>query len=175
MQDQASLDTLSHTVLERVIHRHHRVILAAVLLLGLFLRLPLLPLDFGASIDLTTFRSWARTIHNQGLVAIYDVPGVNYPPLLLYWFGTAAAISAHFPSPAADASLNALIKLPPVLANCLTALLIALYWSRLGSMRGILASAAYILNPGIWYVSAIWGQTESVYTLFLFSSIIAVE
>ena len=35
--------------------------------------------------------------------------------------------------------------------------------------------ALYLFNPAVWYVSALWGQTDAVYTLPLVASVIALQ
>src|SRR5712691_8853994 len=70
-----------------------------------------------------------------------------------------------------DGALTGLIKLSSILADVLTAWLIAWALRRQGSVRHILACGLYAFNPAVWYVSTHWGQTESVYTLFLVASV----
>ncbi len=73
-----------------------------------------------------------------------------------------------------DGALTGLIKLSSILADVLTAWLIAWALRRQGSVRHILACGLYAFNPAVWYVSTHWGQTDSVYTLFLVASVVAL-
>ena len=156
--------------------QHERVILAAILLFGLLVRLPFAAVDFHTTNDIDTYRRWARTIHVRGLATIYDGTDVNYPPLLLYVFGGAASVEAHLPVVlrAGDGALTALIKLSSILADVLTAWLIAWALRRQGSVRHILTCGLYAFNPAVWYVSTHWNQTDSVYTPFLVASVVAL-
>lgn len=169
--------TLSRAVIVRWCTRYERALLAALLLLGLLMRLPLLPVDTRTTADLAAFRTWARMVHAQGITTIYDGTRINYPPVLLYAFDAGGQVEAYLPaaSRAGDAILTALIKLPSVLADILTAWLIA-FWvrQRQSAVLGVLACGLYLFNPAIWYVSAHWGQADSVYTLFLIASLVAL-
>lgn len=153
-------------------------IIVAILLLGLLLRLPFAAREFRTTSDVETYRRWARTIRQQGLETIYAGTDVDYPPLILYLPGGAAKVEAQLPfrqPVAADRALTALIKLPAIIADTLTAAVI------LRALRGqkpaiqVLACASYTFHSAIWYVSAHWGQTDSIYTLFLVASVVALE
>ena len=140
--------------------------LGLLLGLGLLVRLPFLATDYRNSVDVEGYRHWGEAVNTRGIAAIYDEPGVTYPPLLLYWFGFAASVAGD------ERALNALIKLPMVVADLLTAALLAWAAGQRAApekeRRGpLLACALYLFNPALWYVSAYWGQTDSVYTHFL--------
>ncbi|HEV8486368.1 MAG TPA: hypothetical protein VGV87_22680 [Blastocatellia bacterium] len=105
---------------------------------------------------------------------------MNYPPLSIYIFAGAGWLEAKLAGTihAGNGLLIAMIKLPSILADILTSWLIA--WAvrrreRSTSTLAILACAVYLFNPAIWYVSAYWGQTDSIYTLFLVASVLAIE
>lgn len=145
---------------------------AVVLVLGLAARLPFAPADFRGTNDLTAYRAWARLVHTRGLAAAYAGTGINYPPVLLCYFGAIGAVEAQLPLEwrGGDQALTALIKLPSMLADLLTGALIATM-----ARRRALACALYVFNPAVWYVSAYWGQTDSVYTLGLVAALLAIE
>jgi Gpi18-like mannosyltransferase len=59
-----------------------------------------------------------------------------------------------------------LLKMPAILADIATALLIFLIVRKYGSFRlAFISMISYAFNPAIIYNSAIWGQVDSVYTL----------
>ncbi|HLF28103.1 MAG TPA: hypothetical protein VJG32_17365 [Anaerolineae bacterium] len=149
--------------------------MAAILVLGLLIRLPFAPIDFRASNDLDVYKHWGRTAHATGLLTLYERTSANYPPLLLYWFSGAAAIEAHIAPESGDKVLTALIKLPSMLADVLTAALIASMVRGGRPGRRLFICGLYTFNPAIWYVSTYWGQTDSVYTLFLVACVIALS
>ncbi len=145
--------------------------LGLLLGLGLLVRLPFLATDYGNSVDMEGYRNWGEAVNTRGIAAIYDEPGVTYPPVLLYWFGFAASVAED------ERTLNTLIKLPMVVADLLTAALLA--WAAgqraaPGKERygPLVACALYLFNPALWYVSAYWGQTDAVYTHFLVGAVL---
>ncbi|MFL5735533.1 MAG: hypothetical protein ACJ78Q_20440, partial [Chloroflexia bacterium] len=151
---------------------------AVVLLIGLLARLPLLAVDLRTSADVQIYQQWARAIAAHGLVEVYDHTTTHYPPLLLYLFGAAASLAGP---PALSATstdspaLIALLKLPSLLADLLTAALLAWALRARGPTIAVAACALYALSPAVLYVSSIWGQTDSVYTLFLVASVVALD
>ena len=164
--------------LDNRVARRRSLAVAAILLVGLLVRLPLVNADMHTSSDLESFVRWATTAHERGVTQIYDGTDVNYGPLSVYLFATAAFVETHLPeSLQGEGALIALIKLPSILADVLTAGLLAWTLGR-GSRAPSVALAAcalYLFNPAIWYVSVYWGQTDSIYTLFLVAAIIALE
>jgi Gpi18-like mannosyltransferase len=145
------------------IDRHTRSIALLILLIGLLIRLPFISIDFGRTNDVSAYEDWIEQIHSKRLIAAYEAGSpINYPPLTLYWFALAGSI---------DAPRVALIKLPSILADVLTALVIMWAVKRRSRRAALLAGGCYVFNPAIWYVSAYWGQTDSIYTLLLVSSV----
>lgn len=125
----------------------------------------------GLAGDLRDFSAWAGAIGSGGFGRAYDLP-ITFPPVMPWlWaalgalvpgFGTAAATSGT-----ADPFVNGVIKVPAVLADL--ALAVAIAWSlRSRGEAGWLAAAAGLataLQPSAVFVSAIWGQFESLYVL----------
>jgi len=99
---------------------------------------------------------------------------VNYPPLLLYYLGDAAWLVDQFPPTltANGAAINTMIKLPAVLADLLTTALIFWVLCNQSVARRSTVALLYALNPAIWYISALWGQTDAVYTCFLVAAML---
>ncbi len=156
------------------LQRREKLILAAILAAGLLIRLPFLSTDFRTTNDVEFYRRWARTIRASGLPAIDQEPTVNDPPVLLYAFGAASTLEARLGGPD-DRLLNALLKLPAALADLLTASIIV--WALRGRSAStrVLACGLYVFHSAVWYVSAHWGQTDSVYALFMVASVAFLE
>jgi hypothetical protein len=152
-------------------------LLAAVLCLGLLIRLPFVATDSGISGDLGFFRQWARTIHEEGLVVLAQTTNTPiYQPIALYLMGLAGWLEALSPAVwrGGDGLLNALIKLPPMVADVLIAALAA--WALPGHAAGrrIAAAALYVFNPAVWYLSTYWGQIDPLYVLCMAVSVLAL-
>ena len=141
------------------------VLLVLLLLAGLAVRIPFLSTDWRVSNDLETQRRWMMQLARGNLITLYDGRAQLYPPLILY--AQSGAVRFAFTD---DRALNFFLKLPAVLADVGTALLIAFALWR--HRRVALAAAAlYLYNPAIFYVSTFWGQVDSIYTFFLVMSL----
>ncbi|MEA3334591.1 MAG: hypothetical protein U9R25_01685 [Chloroflexota bacterium] len=165
-----------------------------LLAVALALRLVLMPLPDPYDADLTTFWApWMQQGAEQGLAYLYSHgdPPVNYPPLYLSWLALAGLLYKSI-APAMPASplQSFLIKLPAVLADL--GIVFLLYrgarWvsgsNRLGFARAwlpvnsfptfaFLVAALWALNPAVIYVSAFWGQVDSIHTFFLLAALMA--
>ncbi|MBI3731946.1 MAG: hypothetical protein HY259_00580, partial [Chloroflexi bacterium] len=152
---------------------------ALILLLGFLIRLPFIGSDTGITNDTRTFVAWAHAIRAQGVTNAYVRTGIDYPPFSLYLLAGAERLEARLPDDLrrGDRALIALTKLPAVLADLVLAGLV------MGAVRRrrealpvwlTLAGLLYVLHPAVWYVSAYWGQTDSVYTLFVVMAVMAI-
>ncbi len=158
--------------------RHERVVLAAILAGGLLVRLPFASRDQGVIGDIFTISAWAHAIAAHGFVAFTDtVTATVYPPLSMLIIGAAGAVSSIAPpgSAASDALLVFLLKLGPILADLGLALLVA-HMLRERSARVRLGAAALIcFNPVFWYLSAVWGQLDSIWVFFSVAAVYALS
>jgi len=144
--------------------------LGAGLVAGFLVRLPFLG-GAGLTGDLRDFTAWAGEIGQNGLAHAYDLP-LTFPPVMPWlWAGLGAAVpgfaDAAAGSGTADPFVNAVIKLPAVLADLGLAVAIsyALRSRRESAGWALLAGLATALQPGAVFISAVWGQFESLYVL----------
>lgn len=152
-----------------------QILLAVVLLCGVLIRLPFATRDIHITIDLQLLLGWVKTIQTLGLSHVYENPQINYPPLSLYLLGAASWLAPRLPNVPYEPALIGLVKAPSLLADLFTATLLAYAaWTR-SPRLGIILALAYVLNPAIWYNSAYWGQTDSIYTMWLVAAVIALE
>jgi tetratricopeptide (TPR) repeat protein len=149
-------------------------------------RLPLLPYP-GFFTDLQTFVSWGK-ITDAHFWHFYSVAGnagtiANYPPLAVYLFGLQVRLWVHGQlmlgqhislNVSQSPALAAWMKLPMLAADLLTIVLIHRQAHQaLSERKALIVTAAYAFNPGIVIMSALWGQLESVFLLFLLLSLLA--
>jgi Gpi18-like mannosyltransferase len=178
-QSASRLSTPRRASLHTALGQRYGLSLAVVLMLGLLVRVPVIAIDFNTTADVRLYIGWTRTLQVRGLVGAYDGTGINYPPLLLYALGGAGWLEAQLTQPiATDARtglLIALIKLPAALADLATAGMIAWALRPRSPPLALLAATTYVFHPAVWYVSAHWGQTDSVYAFFLVAAIVALE
>jgi Gpi18-like mannosyltransferase len=152
-----------------------REILAAVVILavGFFIRLFFMPAE-GHATDIGTFESWTLSLIKYGIHDFYGHAGfVDYPPgymIVLGAFGWVYSLFSHFNLP--FDLLKFTVKAPPVLADLglayLTFLIVRRTWS---TNAGIWAMALVVFNPAVWFVSAYWGQGDSVTAVFVIWSV----
>lgn len=154
------------------------LILAGALVLRLILA-PQPGLDF----DVGTNQGWARSAVELGLARSYreQVGGTmlpNYPPFSLMIFGAVGHAYKTLISPNYDTTLPAyrvFIKLPGIIADLLIAIIITAvigHWR--GRAFGLLAAGVIAIHPAIFYESAFWGQTDSIFTLFLLGAFLSI-
>lgn len=146
------------------------LIVLALLAGGLVLRIYLATLISGHPYDIRTFQSWATTAA-QNLFQVYaGGRSSDYPPLYIYvlaLIGQAAKITFLQPY------FTLLLKLPSILADLLTSLLLyQLAGKRLSKATGLGLAAFYIFNPAIFINSAVWGQADSFFTLLIVGAVL---
>jgi Gpi18-like mannosyltransferase len=139
--------------------------LPALLLAGLVLRLLFIGNE-GFKTDINTYIAWALSLTQHGFGKFYSTIGfVDYPPGYFY----VLAAVGHFwqlffaAHDSGYAMLRALVKLPAIFADlCVGALLYATVRRFAGTGYALGAAALYLLNPATIYISALWGQVDSV-------------
>ncbi|MEO9171377.1 MAG: phospholipid carrier-dependent glycosyltransferase, partial [Candidatus Baltobacteraceae bacterium] len=136
----------------------------ALLLVGLLVRLLLLGSE-GFKVDVQTFVAWTISLVDHGLGNFYGKTGfADYPPGYFYVLAVVGHIWEFFR--AGDTSYNllrTLVKLPAVLADLGVGVLIYAITRRYASaLIALGASALYVLNPAIIFISAQWGQVDSI-------------
>jgi Gpi18-like mannosyltransferase len=144
----------------------------ALLCAGAFL-LRLLPIMLpGHDVDIHTFEGWMFTLKEHGPWGFYqNVQFIDYPPgyMFILWvfsgfYGLMTPLAHH----GVDTAIIA-VKMPAILADVglvyLTYLIMRRNWSTQTALIG--AAIIMILNPDIAFLSAYWGQADSVATVFL--------
>lgn len=154
--------------------------LVAILLLGLAIRVPTMVLGWHAAHDINIYIRWGQTIEARGLENAYQGTNINYPPILLYLFGGTVWAGGQLgwdgaDSPGESRWATLVIQVTSALADLLTAGLLAWIVWRRSPKIGILTAGLYVFNPAVWYVSAVWGQTDSIYTLLLVVCVLTLD
>jgi hypothetical protein len=145
------------------------LILAAA---GLVVRLAIAPWG-GHPGDLAVLARWSQALSGGGWLHVYALSDANYPPLGM---GIIAAANAalHLLRPAAlplSPGWLVAVKLPAILADLL---ILGQVWALASDTKGarwLLAATAF--NPALIYLSAWWGQIESVYACLALAAILA--
>ena len=142
--------------------------LAAAFAVGILIRAALLPTQ-GLRGDLDQFVGWVHHIATKGLTTLYqgtDAGPVTFGPVMAYIWGLLSAVQPAFATAvdASDTGIRMLMKVPAALADLGLAGLIT-YALRDRPRWAVVGAAAVLLVPATWYVSAWWGQYESIFVL----------
>jgi len=141
--------------------------LIAILVAGLAIRLLLIGSE-GFHNDIASFEAWALTLRDHPTWNFYAASGfADYPPgyfVVLWVLGHLyGGLLAVFGADPGYALLRAVVKLPAIAMDMLDTVLvfaIARRWAP--TVVALWAAAALALNPAAIYVSAAWGQIDSV-------------
>ena len=158
--------------------RKHWLLFTAILFTALAIRFWLAPMR-GHVHDVEQLKIWTKTAVLGNPLAIYNDSTANYPPLgLLPLIGVGHIYQTLF-SPDFDTDstiLTALLKLPGITADLLTAAILFFYLNKHHTRRwAFIGLAAYAFNPAVIYNTAWWGQLESLVTLPMLLSIMAMS
>jgi dolichyl-phosphate-mannose-protein mannosyltransferase len=145
------------------------------LLLALVFRLFLAPITQGHSTDISCFKAWALRLAEVGGHNFYQ-PGyfADYPPgymVVLYLLGTAAKLLRITGTP----FFALLLKLIPILADIIIGLII--YRTAQKTMpekNSAIPMLLFAFSPAIIINSALWGQIDSFFSLFILLSLLCV-
>ncbi|HEX4013259.1 MAG TPA: phospholipid carrier-dependent glycosyltransferase [Candidatus Cybelea sp.] len=139
--------------------------LPALLLAGLFVRL-LFVNNEGFKTDVNTYVAWALALSEHGFSSFYSSIGfADYPPGYFYVLAVVGRIwhlffAAHDPG---YAVMRMLVKLPAIFADLWVGLMLYAIVRRFASTGIALGAAAlYLFNPATIYISASWGQVDSI-------------
>ncbi|HEX3670528.1 MAG TPA: phospholipid carrier-dependent glycosyltransferase [Candidatus Cybelea sp.] len=139
--------------------------LPALILGGLVVRLFFIGNE-GFKTDVSTYAAWAIGLSRHGSSTFYSTVGfADYPPGYFYILAVVGHIwnaffAAHDPG---FAILRYFVKLPAILADLGVGALLYAVVRRFASERVALGAAAfYLLNPAVIYISALWGQVDSI-------------
>src|SRR4051812_12016535 len=146
------------------------VAIAVLFAVGIGIRLWVLP-AVGLKGDIDQFVTWVHGIAVNGWGNAYD-QNLSFPAVMAWVWGVLAAIEPAFRrgTDSSDPAIRELMKVPATLADLGIAAAVG-WWFRDRPWAAVAAVAAVLLWPVTWYVSAWWGQYESIYVL---SAVVAV-
>jgi len=150
--------------------------LAGLLLVALALRLLFIGAD-GFKNDVSTFEAWSLTLASHPMRDFFAKAGfADYPPgyfFVLWIIGHAYKFFVH--SDPSYAILKFAVKLPAVLMDLVDAVLLFAIVRRFATLPWAFAAAAFfVLNPAAIFISAYWGQVDSVAAAFVLGAILLV-
>ncbi len=138
---------------------------------------------FGGDISLN--QDWSESAVKLGLIQSYneqvesDAMLPNYPPLSIGMFAITGYAYQTFVSPDFDEEApiyRVIIKLPAIIADLITVIVLYLLLVPIGGRRqSLIAAALYAVHPAVIHDSAVWGQIDSVFTLFMCLTILSMQ
>jgi hypothetical protein len=149
---------------QRLSTRSFLLIVGVGIAVAVGLRLALLPAR-GHVNDTDEFARWIGRIASGDLGHAYDI-GLSYPPVMIYLFDLLGSLVSGFrtATDATDVGLRVAMKVPSFLADLGMAACVA-YLLRARPGWAAAAAIGVLLMPPIWYLSAWWGQFDSIYIL----------
>lgn len=150
---------------------------AALLGAALVIRLICSLTYYGFTVDVNCFAAWGSKMASAGPAGFYSKDYFcDYPPLYMFVLGILSAIGSAF-----DLSLNQgagvlLLKLPAMLCDILSALVLYKVVKRhAGRGAAVAVALLYAFNPAAILNSALWGQVDSVLVLLMLLAFYLVE
>ena len=151
---------------------------------ALAVRVVLMPLPEPIDFDLAYFFfPWMRysAVHSVVEFYLYGEPLVNYPPLFVLLLSGLSKLYAQLvPSLEITPLQYVLIKLPTVVADMATGVVLYLAAAGTEQRRGktdsrlpLLAAGRWLLNPAVVHVSSVWGQFEAIQALWMMAALLA--
>ncbi len=131
----------------------------------------------GHTADVVLFVSWMNALAEHGLGSFHEHVQANYPPFYILVLRGLGELCRAFGLAGQDGlAVTMLQRLPACLADMALAILLYREGARLfGARLGLAAAALYYLNPVSLYISAYWGQVDSIHSLFVVAAVIAIN
>lgn len=140
-----------------------------MLLIALLFKIAIASDFMGHQGDISCFKTWGYKLWEHGFASMYRKGDfTDYPPGYLYVLGALAGFCKTFGIDSATTLATVIFKLPACICDIITGyLLYKMARRKFGESISVLCSAVYVFNPAVIINSSIWGQVDSVYTLFL--------
>jgi Gpi18-like mannosyltransferase len=126
---------------------------------AVLLRLVVMPYG-GFPSDIATFKAWATSLAEAGPTAFYRAGFADYLPGYLYVLWGIGEINRAVRLN--DPAFLFVLKIPALVADVLTSLLLLIYARRLRAPHALAISVSYLFNPGVFFNGAVWGQADAV-------------
>jgi len=137
----------------------------------------------GYEYDVHLNQNWAHSAVMLGMGPSYnrqigDAALPNYPPFSLMVFAATGSLYELLLSPSYEmhsAAYDIMIRMPAIFADLATCVVLFFLCAKMFSQKkGLIAAAIYSFNIPVWYDSAVWGQTDSLYTLLICTALLSI-
>lgn len=154
-----------------ILKKHFLIILIS---LGLLTRLMLIPLP-GFKIDIGDWFAWSIRLSHFNFAQFYSKDVfTDYTPGYLYVLSLLGFLKTLLLIP--DNIFYLLLKTPAIIADLIIGIIIYKEVQKYVSRKiALLTLSATIFNPVIIFNSSIWGQIDSILTVFMLVAVIALK
>ena len=169
--------------------------IVGLLLIGLIIRLMAFQSGFMFTADVNLFQFWGQQMFEHGLSTTYTgefIHFIDYPPGYLYVLYALGGLASLFDWPRLHPVFNFFTFLPAIIADLVIGYVIyrMAAYGHLSKIKdkvkgkdlpirttihALKMSALWVLNPAIIFISAMWGQVESVFVVFLMISLLLLK
>lgn len=137
--------------------------------LAVFLRIMVAVTFEGYATDIGCFKGWAIAVYENGPAHFYT-SGIfaDYPPGYMYVLYVLGFIRDWLAIDANGSLFTLIIKLPSMIAEVVTAVLLyRIAAKQMNKMFALLCAAFLLFNPAMFFNSSVWGQIDAVFILFI--------
>lgn len=144
-------------------------VLVAIMVATFIARLVGAGLYRGYDVDVTCFLSWADMIFDSGFGEFYHLDGfTDYPPGYMYVLYVIGGLRSLFGIEQSSLLSLLMTKFPAILCDMAIGFLIYKIASKKMKETGAACVAGiFLITPAVFLDSGIWGQVDSVFTLFV--------
>lgn len=145
-----------------------RLLLMLILILAGLVRIIGGSLYRGYEVDMNCFMAWSNMVYENGFHKFYSLDAfTDYPPGYMYVLYVLGWIRSVFQMGDGTAAVI-LTKMPAIIADLVTGWLIfKIAGKRINQVAAAFAAGIFLITPAIVLDSAIWGQVDSVFTVFV--------
>lgn len=149
--------------------------LFVILGFALVARLLMAPYAKGFSNDINLFKAWGMLM-SQDPIGFYDkVAFCDYPPFYIYILGLFCKVATLLGIDPAGTLFTLVIKSPPIIADIISGYLIfKLTEGKMKENWRLFFVALYVFNPMTILDSAVWGQVDAIWAMFVLLAVNAV-
>lgn len=148
-------------------------ILLLFILLGLVVRLLLIPLP-GFNIDVNDWYAWAIRLSDFNFSGFYSKEVfTDYTPGYLYVLSLLGFLKNLLRIP--EGYFYILLKLPAIISDLIIGAIIYKEVRKYSKKIAIFSLCAILFNPVIIFNSSVWGQIDSILTVFMLLAVIALK
>lgn len=143
-------------------------VFTAIMIAAFLLRVVIGGLYHGHEADMSCFISWADSVFNDGFHKFYESMTEGYPPGYIYILYVIGWLRHIFSIPWDSALSDILTKMPNILTDLGMGFLIyKVACEKFRETGAALLAAVYLFCPAILLDSVVWGQTDSIYVVFI--------